>query len=155
MDAGESDLRAESLRDLDRRVIDALVRARAHLGLSSRAEFAKLLDQATGGHGPDVSTYNKWENGSVRPPAWVLVLAADLSTRRLLEESGVDEKPQPEHVARIARLERELAELRADKQRDAQKAYELAEKVEDLTTAIVEWRRRQQDNGDDEQAAGS
>src|SRR5207253_4466884 len=140
------------LRELDRHVIDALVRARAHLGLSSRAEFAKLLDQATGGHGPDVSTYNKWENGSVRPPAWALLLAAELSTGRLLEEPEANEKPLPEHVARIARLEREIDELQEDKQRDAQKYHELADKVEEATAAILEWRRRQA-NGDDEQAA--
>ncbi len=166
MNADQSDPRAESLRDLDRRIIDALVRAQAHLGLPSRSEFARLMDQATGGAGPDVSTFNKWANGSVRPPAWALYLAArvsGLTTAQLLEEAKTGEEPQPEHVARIARNEREIAELRGKlaaayerEQRQAQKYDEMSDKVEGLTNAVNQFleRRRRQANGG-EQAAGS
>src|ERR1700694_1491341 len=120
MDAGEFDpvrvrsLRAESLRKLDQRIIDAFVRAQANLGLTSRSEFARLMNQATGGHGPDTSTFNKWANGSVVPPAWALLLAAQVSgltTDQLLDETPTVAAPSPEFMARLGRVEKQVERI--------------------------------------------
>lgn len=120
MDLGDQGEGPVDLHVLNEQAVNALVRARAHLGLEHRIDFAQLLKQATGGQGPDVSSYNRWEDGRRRVPAWALILAArvvsqrsgePISVSQLLEESEGEGKPQPEHVARLARIERDMTEL--------------------------------------------
>ena len=154
MDAGEDALRADSLDAVDQQIIDALVRAREHMGWRHRVQMAEAL-------GVDPSTYNRWEEGTRRVPARALVRVSQvsgLSISRLLEEPEGDERPRAEYMARITRNEREIAELKARlaaaaerDQRHAQKYDELSDKVDSLIDGITELRRRRGNS----EAAGS
>lgn len=120
VDASEAELRPESLRVIDQRIIDALVRARAHLGLESRVEMARLMQKETQSKWPDISTYNRWEEGTRRIPADALWVVAEvtkyapegrLTTAQLLDEPEGASKPQSEYLARIARTEKHIARI--------------------------------------------
>ena len=107
MDAGEDALRADSLDAVDQQIIDALVRAREHMGWRHRVQMAEAL-------GVDPSTYNRWEEGTRRVPARALIRVAQvsgLSISRLLEQPESGERPRPEYMARLTRMEKQLDEL--------------------------------------------
>ncbi len=113
LDASESDLGLESPREIDRRIISALVNARDHLGLRHRVEMARLL-------GVDESTYNRWEEGTRRVPAWALVRAAEVASEGSEERVSIDallERPESSgtlnsaDLARLNRMEKQLDKL--------------------------------------------
>lgn len=110
------------LREVNEALANALLRARTtYLGLSSGSAMAVLMNEATGGEGPDISTYDRWEGKRRRVPGWALVVAAQVVSQQLgqqvtvsqlLEEPASDQPlPQSEFNARFRRLEREVASL--------------------------------------------
>src|ERR1700736_3434835 len=76
----EGDLELLGIKARNRKVRDALIRARGHLGIRDRAVFARVLNEATNGEGPDESTYNRWEHEeNWIIPGWALDVAAEVT----------------------------------------------------------------------------
>ena len=112
---GEQSLVAISKAEASRRAAQALSRAREHCGFETRAEFARWLarEEQLGSDAPDESSYNRWEEGTVRVPGWFLIAVAEVVALRLDQLLGMEplEPLPPGTLERLERLEAAVERL--------------------------------------------
>jgi hypothetical protein len=142
---------AISKAEASRRAAEALARARENCprpdgqtGFETRVEFVRWLSQPEqlGVEAPDESSYNRWEEGTVRAPLWFFVAVAEMTRLRpdqLLGLEPLGELPAGT-LERLERLEGDVAEIK-----------QLAARIQPL----LERRRRRTSSENPEVAAGS